>query len=272
MQSKQAAVPGDTPVNYYAFHIGDYAVDTRHLSLMQDLAYRRLLDLYYTDEQPITGEPAEVAADIGMGEYVEDVSKVLNKFFSREGDAWFSTRCEEEIAKFQAIVDRARTNGKAGGRPIASSPHPADNPPGTQPVPAANQKKPRSQAPNPNPNTLPTVKKSAFAPESVELPDCVPRQAWEEWVAYRKTRRISTTEPTVKLQLRKLSEWHATGHDPVDILETSISNGWQGLFEPKVRPQARADRRAETLSGLTNTGDHDARPAGDFIDVDARQI
>jgi len=34
-------------MHYYQFNIGDYASHTRHLSDLEDLAYRRLLDAYY---------------------------------------------------------------------------------------------------------------------------------------------------------------------------------------------------------------------------------
>ncbi|NDH69342.1 MAG: DUF1376 domain-containing protein, partial [Gammaproteobacteria bacterium] len=33
-------------MHYYQFHIGDYKSHTHHLSLLEDLAYRRLLDFY----------------------------------------------------------------------------------------------------------------------------------------------------------------------------------------------------------------------------------
>ena len=39
-------------MHYYSFNIGDYASHTRHLTAIEDLAYRRLLDLYYLHEQP----------------------------------------------------------------------------------------------------------------------------------------------------------------------------------------------------------------------------
>ena len=39
-------------MNYYAFHIGDYASATRHLSWIEDAAYRRLIDCYYVREVP----------------------------------------------------------------------------------------------------------------------------------------------------------------------------------------------------------------------------
>ena len=53
-------------MNYYSFHIGDYASHTRGLTLIEDLAYRRILDLYYLSESPLFGEYDLVARKIGM--------------------------------------------------------------------------------------------------------------------------------------------------------------------------------------------------------------
>jgi len=38
-------------VIWYKFHLGDYITHTTHLSDAEDLAYRRLLDLYYMSEK-----------------------------------------------------------------------------------------------------------------------------------------------------------------------------------------------------------------------------
>jgi uncharacterized protein YdaU (DUF1376 family) len=40
-------------MNYYPFHVGDYAAHTAHLEPMEDLAYRRMLDAYYLRESPL---------------------------------------------------------------------------------------------------------------------------------------------------------------------------------------------------------------------------
>ena len=40
-------------MNYYPFHLGDYAAHTAHLEPMEDLAYRRMLDAYYLREAPL---------------------------------------------------------------------------------------------------------------------------------------------------------------------------------------------------------------------------
>ena len=53
-------------MHYFNFNIGDYASHTRHLSLLEDLAYRRLLDAYYLSEKPFQGSPADIAKEIGM--------------------------------------------------------------------------------------------------------------------------------------------------------------------------------------------------------------
>jgi hypothetical protein len=58
-------------------------------------------------------------------------------------------------------------------------------------------------------------------------------QAWIEWIEYRKQRKFKTVEKTWINQAKKLSEWGKAGHDPVKIIEQSIGNGWQGLFELK---------------------------------------
>jgi uncharacterized protein YdaU (DUF1376 family) len=44
---------------YYSFHIGDYSAHTKHLTPMEDLAYRRLLDACCVGEGPLRGKPAE---------------------------------------------------------------------------------------------------------------------------------------------------------------------------------------------------------------------
>lgn len=94
-------------MNYYPFHVGDYAKHTKHLTLMGDLAYRRLLDLYYMSQRPLPVDPAECARKIGMREYLQDVSEVLSDFFLISEDGHHSKRCDEEIADYQAKALRA---------------------------------------------------------------------------------------------------------------------------------------------------------------------
>ena len=73
-------------MHYYQFNIGDYASHTSRLSPIEDLAYRRLLDLYYLNEQPLNGCSTDVAREIGLVGHLLSVEYVLSKFFTFEND------------------------------------------------------------------------------------------------------------------------------------------------------------------------------------------
>ena len=120
-------------MHYYSFHVSDYIHDTAHLSAYEDLAFRRLLDLYYTSEKPIPNRTHEVARRIRMSNQEPAVQTVLEEFFmfDMENNCWFHKRCDETIAAYQAKAERNREVGKLGGRPKSN---PNANPPETQEV------------------------------------------------------------------------------------------------------------------------------------------
>lgn len=72
-----------------------------------------------------------------------------------------------------------------------------------------------------------------FDPLDLDLPDCVSASAWSEWIQYRRSRRLSCAEITMRKQLEFLAEVNGRGNSPNDLMNTAIRNGWQGLFEPK---------------------------------------
>ena len=104
-------------MHYFQFNIGDYASHTRHLSLMEDLAYRRLLDLYYLKEGQVFGNESEVARQIGMRDHIDAVRQVLLDFFVLDVDGrWCHNRCDEEIAHFRDKREKAASAGKASAQ------------------------------------------------------------------------------------------------------------------------------------------------------------
>lgn len=136
-------------MHYYSFNIGDYAVDTRHLSLMEDLAYRRLLDLYYSSEKPINSDTKKVSRLIGMVDYPQEIAQVLEDFFILSECGYVQSRANDEISKFHAKADSARINGKKGGRPKKAKANPAESeaePKITQSVNLANPEESGSKA------------------------------------------------------------------------------------------------------------------------------
>ena len=100
-------------MHYYQFNIGDYASHTRHLEPMEDLIYRRLLDLYYLHERPLNEDASVVAKQIGLRDMAATVRDVLNEFFERTDDGYRSARADKEIAHYHSKIEQASRAGKA---------------------------------------------------------------------------------------------------------------------------------------------------------------
>lgn len=104
-------------MNYYERHLGDYAKDTAHLTMLEHGAYGLLLDRYYSTEQGIPADQAHRLARARSKEEKAAVDAVLGEFFMLSGDIWTNRRCDEEITKAQSKIKAAKENGKRGGRP-----------------------------------------------------------------------------------------------------------------------------------------------------------
>lgn len=90
-----------------------------HLTLLEHGIYRQLLDWYYLDESPIPLNNPEVFRRLlaRNQDEQETAVRILNEFFKPTDNGWVHDRCDKEIANFKGKSDRARDNGKRGGRP-----------------------------------------------------------------------------------------------------------------------------------------------------------
>ena len=90
-------------MHHYPFHVGDYVAATAHLTNEEDLAYRRLLDLYYTSEEPLVNDCQKLARRIRCQPDV--VQAILTEFFdlSTDDGCWHKDRCDAEISKYQGF-------------------------------------------------------------------------------------------------------------------------------------------------------------------------
>lgn len=185
---------------WYKFHLGDYITHTTHLSDAEDLAYRRLLDLYYMSEAPIPLDTQSVARKIRLD--LDITESVLGEFFEHTPEGYRNNRCDAEIAKYQHQVETNRSLGKRGGRPKKTEPV-------TESKPNTNPKKIQ----NKNKNTLSAARFEEF---------------WAVWPASK--RKVGKAAVLGKWEKHNLDQVADVIINNVNDLKTSEQ--WLGGFEP----------------------------------------
>ena len=228
-------------MHYYQFNIGDYASHTRHLTLLEDLAYRRLLDLYYLHERPLSKDATTVAKQIGMRDEAATVRDVLNEFFELTEEGYRSGRADREIAHFHAKIEQASRAGKASAE-RRSNARSTDRSTDVQPT---NNHKPITN------NQEPKKKKAAAA--AVSVPQGVDPKVWEDWLAIRKAKSLPLTETAWQEMEREAQKAQL----PMEtVIRECCLRGW-GAFKAswwkrEVTTGNSVDRRRETFDALTN--------------------
>lgn len=98
-------------MQYFGYHLGDYARDAGHLSWDEDMAYVRLLRLYYSSETPPPGDVPTVCRLLRATESYQQaaIESVLREFFYVGDDGcWHQKRCDAEIASYKGKSDKAK--------------------------------------------------------------------------------------------------------------------------------------------------------------------
>jgi len=190
---------------YFQFNIGDYASHTRNLSLLEDLAYRRLLDEYYLHEQPLNVSVTAVARQIGMREYEEEVKFVLENFFVETEAGFLNYRADKEIAHFHSKITQASNAGKASAQRRRND-RSTDVQPTNNQEPITNNHKPRT--------------KLTTAPEGVS------QDVWDSFVEQRKKSKAVISE-TVINSIQK--EANKAGWTLEMALAECAARGWRGF-------------------------------------------
>ncbi len=219
-------------MHYYQFHIGDYASHTRHLSLIEDLAYRRLLDFYYLHEQPI--KQRDIARQIGMRDCEQDVLTVLNEFFVSTDAGFVSPRADKEIQHYHSKVEQASKAGKASAE-RRSNIRSTDVQPTNNHKPITINQEPKKRA------------------TTVAAPEGVSSEIWDSFVQHRKTKKAPITELVISgiVEQATLAGWTLENA----LKETCVRN-WSSFkaewVKPKtgfVKPMTQAERATNIALG-----------------------
>lgn len=212
----------------YPHHIGDYAAHTRHLSEIEDLAYRRMLELYYLHEHPLVGRPEDIARAIGMSRRSRETQRVLDQFFTQGPDGWHNKRADRELADYWGVVDRNRKNGKLGGRPRKQNPNGSigTNPDGLVPLPS-----PLSPVPEVPPSPSVSTPQGGSKPtkrvcSQAERPDGVPEPLWRDWNVQRNKLRAPITDTVIEGFRREAAK---AGISLEAAVREAIERNWRGF-------------------------------------------
>lgn len=198
-------------MHYYSFHIGDYRAATAHLTNEEDLAYRRLIDMYYDTELPIPTDLTWVSRRLRIS--IDSVKSVLEDMFVLTDEGWENERCSMEIKAYKRMIEGGRQG--AAKRWAKGDDAPPNTPPKQTPMPTMNHE----------PITI--VETKAKRTRGTRLPDNWKPSA--ELIAW-------ATQERSDLNLQQITEtfcdyWHSAAGSNASKLD------WDATFRVWVRKQ-----------------------------------
>lgn len=207
-----------------------------HLSEIEDLTYRRLLDWYYLHESPIPLDLNEVSRQIRMRTHSDCIATVLLEFFERTADGWIHHRANKEIEKVGDKSQKASASAKARWNKVND----------------ANALQTQSDG-NATHNTLPitqdTEHKTQKKATVVACPQDVNQQVWNDWLQLRKTKKASVTETVIRGARNEASK---IGWTLEQFLVEWCTRGSQGLKAEWLKEKLSvSEQRQNTMSQLT---------------------
>jgi uncharacterized protein YdaU (DUF1376 family) len=204
-------------MNFYPFHIGDYISHTSHLSDLEDLAYRRMMDLYYQHEKPFY-QSLDIARKIKSTQAIVD--QLLPEFFewNEEDKSWHSKRADEEIAKYRAKADSARNANRIKSEKITvlksalkSEPH-------------------HNVTKNQEPITINHKPK-------ITTPEGVSESLFKDYLEVRKAKKAKWTETAYKGLQREADKAKMSLSD---VMQMCCERGWAGFKAEWVQETAKS--------------------------------
>lgn len=201
-------------MNYFQFHIGDYTSHTAHLEPMEDLAYRRMMDMYYMKESPLPEDPEEVCRLIRLRGEKDAVCRVLMEFFTLSDDGWRHQRCDEEIEKVGRKSDAARASANKRWESRNASAEPLQCERNAESVDSETASSKEEK------------KSPKFKPHDYLLSLGVPESVASDWLAHRKTLKAAPTETAINSIADQAVK---AGISLSDALSECCQRGWRGF-------------------------------------------
>lgn len=103
-------------------------------------------------------------------------------------------------------------------------------------------------------------------PEATVLPPWLPESAWNEFRAHRKAIKKPMSDIAENKTIVALGRLRDEGNDPVAVLDQSMANGWQGVFEVKngsTHRQSKKSAGAVSNPAISGYSHYDIPAEGD---------
>lgn len=226
-------------MHFYLFNIGDYQTHTNHLSEMEDLAYRRLLDWYYLHEKPLPLDVDDIAKRIRMRTHTDCIAMVLQEFFERTAEGFINHRADLVIAAARAKSESASKSANARWNKKSSKNNKLEN--------DANALQTQSEGNAIQESIINNQNQGKSRAVALSCPQDVNPQVWADWLHLRRSKKAAVTE-TVLNGAR--SEAVKAGMPLQAFLEIWCLRGSQGLQADWIKPDER--NQALSRAGQTN--------------------
>ena len=224
-------------MNYYPFNIGDYLAHTAHLSVVEDCAYRRLIDTYYLTEKALPLDVKACARLIRMREHEAEVAAVLAEFFTETPGGWTQARCDEEILRYQDKNSKARASAAASVKSRQANAQRTFNERSTNVDTNAELNK------NQEPITNTSPKGDVARKRALARPDEVSEGVWQDFQAVRKAKRAPLTDTALKGIRREAGK---AGISLADAIAYCVERNWVGFNAGWYADRTGANPRAQS--------------------------
>lgn len=233
-------------MDWYPFYFRQHRSETMHLDPYQEGCYRRLIDHYMETRQPIPDNDHALARIVGdsYANWVANGGAIVRPFFKSKNCLLHHQKCDEILQKQERSIKKLSESGKKGAEKRWSKNKRLDGHPIATPMGSAiadidieedtNVSSPPMVPPKgeDRPKEKPGRRKQV-SETLPDPPDWIDPDRWSEFVQHRIAIKKPLSAPAAEATWRRLGRWREDGHDPNEILETSIANGWQGVFLPK---------------------------------------
>jgi hypothetical protein len=168
---------------------------------------------------------------------MDEVLNILHLFFvlDEEENVWRHTRCDKEIADYQAFCAKQKANGLKGGRPKATQDKPNENPMGYQAKPKI---------------TL-TTNHKPLTTNQINTPDGVNESLFKDFLEVRKGKKAKWTETALKGLQREAVKANMTLEQ---VMQMCCERGWAGFKAEWVKELKKPDVVNVLTRGLISGG------------------